>query len=135
MQELEVQLQESHNSEAEFTREWLSLLEKKGYRSTKITDWSIWLKPFDWIIESDQDSYFFEAKRILWNIFKNSQMRQNQITSFLRITKLRKNRKCIVVIFKKWTKDYIIIPFVDLFKWWEKQSFIIDFENKIYKSQ
>ena len=89
MQELEVKLQESHNSESEFTREWLSLLEKKGYRSTKITDWSIWLKPFDWIIESDQDSYFFEAKKILWNIFKNSQMRQNQITSFLRITKLR----------------------------------------------
>ena len=30
MQELQVQLQESHNSEAEFTREWLSILEKKS---------------------------------------------------------------------------------------------------------
>lgn len=134
--------------EAIFTTAWLKMLKEKWFWCHKISDWWIWLKPFDWLIQSNISNYYFEVKRISWNTFNFKQIRINQWTSFHKISNLENkceiyeknpkelnNKSCLLVIFKKDTSDFIIIPFCEIAYLSPEWSIVIDFKNKIFKSQ
>lgn len=139
------------STEALFTTNWLKSLKQKWFWCHKISDWWIWLKPFDWIIQTNINNYFFEAKRIEKDIFKLNQIRENQRASFHKISNIEnkceiyslkeneienlKNKSCLFIIFQKDTENYIIIPFVELALLWYNSKIKIDFENKKYISQ
>lgn len=139
------------STEALFTSDWLKKLKLKGFWAHKISDWWIWLKPFDWIIQTNINNYFFEAKRIEKDIFKLNQIRENQRASFHKISNIEnkceiyslkqedilnlKNKSCLLVIFQKDTENYIIIPFVELALLWYNSKIKIDFDNKKYTYQ
>ena len=75
------------STEALFTSEWLKKLKLKGFWAHKISDWWIWLKPFDWIIQTNISNYFFEAKRIEKDIKKQEDL----IKGIVRGEKIKNN--------------------------------------------
>lgn len=136
------------STEAIFTTAWLKSLKEKWFWCHKISDWWIWLKPFDWIIQSNLNNYSFEAKRVASNTFNLNQIRPNQRASFHKISNLEnkceiyetdpkklKNKSCLLIIFKKDSSDYIIIPFVEIAYLSQEWSIKIDFKNKTYICQ
>lgn len=133
MQELYEKLEKKCSLEKEFTTNWLSILKKKWYWTHKISDWWIGLKPFDGMIVTYENTFFFEAKKITNDIFSIESIRQNQWTAMSRVSKLTQRTKCIIVIFSVAHNDYIIIPFDEIEKLWYFSKIKINFEEKKYE--
>lgn len=109
MQEINITVPWEYKLEKTFTTAWLKELTKKWYTTDKISDWSIWAKKVDCYIFTDQASYICEVKIIKNDIFKISQLRDNQ-KSFLK-RNLNLNWKPIVCVYSISHNKYKIIPY------------------------
>lgn len=92
------------------------------------------------MIETTRQNFKVEIKRIDKNVFRIDQLRENQFSSFLRITRLEKERRipensCLIVIFSTTEQDYIIIPFIDVVNFGYGAILHIDFKNKKFVCQ
>lgn len=95
--------------ESSFTSYWLKHLNKLGYYTDKISDWSIWYKRVDCYIATDKNSYLCEIKVINKNIFPLRRLSSNQWSALKCWNKLR--TWAIVVVYSKTLNKYAIIPF------------------------
>lgn len=130
MLELYTKVKWNFSSEATFTTGWLKSLKQAWHWCYKISDGSMWFKPFDCFLASHLDCYACEIKVIDNEVFKFNQLRDNQVTALKRLLKLW--RPTIVTIWSKKQKNYIIIPFSELLKLWWDTSIIIDFKLRKY---
>ena len=127
-------------TEATFTSAWIKDMKKLWYWCHKITDASIWHKPFDLIVQSKRQFFAVEVKKIENYKFKINQLRENQLTSFIKITTLERERRtpdnsCVIVIWSVEQKDFIIIPFVEIAHLSINDTIIIDFKSKTFICQ
>ena len=107
---------------------------KRWFWSHKIPDTAMTIKPFDFLLETNEWSYKCEAKTIDNVIFPLRALRDNQISSFLRLNKLWKD--CLVLVYSKKLQDFIVIKFWDLLINWEYEidaKIIINFSEKTFK--
>jgi hypothetical protein len=124
---LEFKLKWNYKTEKAFTTDFLKEFKKKWW-AYKISDLARTIKPFDWFWVCEKWVIFCETKIIEDNIFKFSQIRNNQYTALLRISKQKekynlKNIYSVIQIYSKRHDDYIFIDFAK----------IKDYMNKWYK--
>jgi len=128
MLELQTKVKGNLKTEAIFTTTWLKSLKQVWFWCHKITDGSMWFKPFDCLISTNLDFYACEIKIIDNEVFKFNQLRDNQVTALKRLHLL--GRPTIITIYSKKQKDYIIISFPKLLALGWDTSIIIDFKTK-----
>ncbi len=109
MQEIKIPVPGEYTLEKKFTTSWFKELNKKWFPTDKISDGSIWTKKVDGYIFTKKASYVCEVKVIKKDIFKISQLRDNQY-SFLK-RNLETNWVPIVCVYSIFHNDYKIIPF------------------------
>ena len=114
MQEIQTIVPWSFTKEKDFTTAWLKTLKGKWHFVYKLTDASMWKKPYDAIIRSQISTYHTELKIVEWNIFKISDLRNNQYSSLRNISELWWN--AIVVVYSVKFNDYKIIDFNKILK-------------------
>lgn len=91
----------------------------KDWWAFKIPDLIRTIKPFDWFWVNKWWAYFCEVKMMEWNVFKFSDLRNNQYTALKRISILTdkfwlENIHAIVMIYSKRFKKYKIIKFSEI---------------------
>jgi hypothetical protein len=92
------------------------------------------------IVQSKRQFFAVEVKKIENYKFKINQLRENQLTSFIKITTLERERRtpdnsCVIVIWSVEQKDFIIIPFVEIAHLSINDTIIIDFKSKTFICQ
>lgn len=109
IKELKVELEKKHTLEKNFTTEWLNKLDKQWFSYDKISDWSIWTKKVDCYIFWKKVTYICEVKMITNDIFKISQLSDNQYAFLKR--NIDSQAIPIVCIYSKKLNKYKIILF------------------------
>lgn len=127
MKELKVSLKWEYTLESKFTTAYKKALINKWYFAFKIPDWWLSQKPYDMIVVINKETYHIEIKMIKWDTFYMSQLRPNQYASLKHIHKL--NGNAIVIVHKKWTNSYKIIPFEVILRCPKNEWICILFDN------
>ena len=108
--------------ESKFTTYYLKKeFEKWKWWAFKIPDLIRTIKPFDFFWVNEKWVFFCEVKMIDWDIFKFSDLRNNQYTALKRIYLLVekyniKNVFTKVLIYSKKYNDYINLDFSEILK-------------------
>ena len=109
MLELNLKVPWKFTLESKFTTAWLKEIRNKGWFAYKLSDGSLWQKPFDAIVTTNKGTYFIELKVVNKDIFNISRFWPSQLKSLRLTNSLWSN--AIVLVYSKTYNRYKIFSF------------------------
>lgn len=109
MKELNLQIKWTYTLESKFTTAWLKEIRNKGWFAYKLSDGSLWQKPFDAIVTTDKGTYFVELKVINKDVFQINRFWPSQLKSLRLVNSMWWN--AIVLVYSKTYNKYKIFSF------------------------